>query len=80
MTATKQNLIQEDNKRRLNSGYACYHSVKNILSFSSAVKNVKIRMYKTILLPVVLYGCEVWSPTLNEEHRLRVFESRVLRR
>jgi hypothetical protein len=37
-------------------------------------------MYKTIILPVVLYGCETWSLTLREEHRLRVFENRVLRR
>jgi hypothetical protein len=43
-------------------------------------KNVKIRINKTIIFPVVLYGCETWSLTLNEEHRLRVFENRVLRR
>jgi hypothetical protein len=43
-------------------------------------RNIKIRMYKTIILPVVLYGCEAWSLTLREEHRLRVFENRVLRR
>jgi hypothetical protein len=43
-------------------------------------KNVKIRIYKTIILPVVLYGCETWSLTLREEHRLRVFANRVLRR
>jgi hypothetical protein len=43
-------------------------------------KNVKIRIYKAIILPVVLYGCETWSLTLREEHRLRVFENRVLRR
>jgi hypothetical protein len=41
---------------------------------------VKIKIYKTIILPVVLYGCETWSLTLREEHRLRVFENRVLRR
>jgi hypothetical protein len=41
---------------------------------------LKIRIYKTIILPVVLYGCETWSPTLREEHRQRVFENRVLRR
>jgi hypothetical protein len=41
---------------------------------------VKIKIYKTIILPVVLYGCENWSLTLREEHRLRVFENRVLRR
>jgi hypothetical protein len=39
-----------------------------------------VRLYKTIILPVVLYGCEMWSLTLWEEHRLRVFENRVLRK
>jgi hypothetical protein len=48
--------------------------------FSSAIENIKIRIYKTIILPVVLYGCETWSLTLRDEHRLRVFENRVLRR
>jgi hypothetical protein len=48
--------------------------------FSSAARNLKIRIYKTINLPVVLYGCETWSLTLREEHRLRVFENRVLGR
>jgi hypothetical protein len=43
-------------------------------------KNVKIRIYKSIILPVVLYGCQTWSLTLREEHRLRVFQNRVLRR
>jgi hypothetical protein len=43
-------------------------------------KNLKIRIYKTIILPVVLYGCETWSLALREEHRLRVFENRVVRR
>jgi hypothetical protein len=56
---------------RLNSGNACYR----LLS-----RNVKIRIYKTVVLPVVLYGCEIWSLTLREEHRLRVFGDRVLRR
>jgi hypothetical protein len=42
--------------------------------------NVKIRIYKTKNLPLLLYGCEIWSLTLREEHRLRVFEKRVLRR
>jgi hypothetical protein len=43
-------------------------------------RHVKVKIYKTIILPVVLYGCETWSLTLNEEHRLRVFDNRVLRR
>jgi hypothetical protein len=42
-------------------------------------KNVKVGIYKTIILPVVLYGCETWSLTIREEHKLRVFENRVLR-
>jgi hypothetical protein len=41
-------------------------------------RKLKIRLYKTIILPVVLYGCETWSVTLREEHRLRVFENRAL--
>jgi hypothetical protein len=79
-TATNQNLIQEEIKRRLNSGNTCYHSVENLLSSRLPSKNVKIRIYKTAILPVVLYGCETWSLTLREKHRLRVFENRVLRR
>jgi hypothetical protein len=43
-------------------------------------RNLKVKIYKTIILAVVLYGCETWSLTLREEHRLRVFENRVLRR
>jgi hypothetical protein len=48
--------------------------------FSPAAYNVKFRIYKTLILPVVLYGYENWSLTLREEHRLRVIENRVLRR
>jgi hypothetical protein len=58
----------------------CYHSVQNLLSSRLLSKNLKIRIYKTIILPVVLHGCETWSLTLREEHTLRVFEKRVLRR
>jgi hypothetical protein len=55
-------------------------AVQNLLSSRLLSKNLKIRIYKTLILPVVLYGCETWSPTLREEHRLRVFENRVLKR
>jgi hypothetical protein len=48
--------------------------------FPSHIKNLKIKIHKTVILPVVLYGCETWSLTLREEHRLRVFENRVLRK
>jgi hypothetical protein len=79
-TITNQNLIQEEIQRRLNSGNACYHSVQNLLSSPLLSKNIKIRIYRSIILSVVLYGCETWSLTLREEYRLRVFENRVLKR
>jgi PAS domain-containing protein len=80
MTVTNQNLIQEEIKRRLNSGNAWYHSVQNLLSSRLLSKNVEIRIYKAIILLDVLYGCETVSLTLTEEDRLRVFGNRVLRR
>jgi len=43
-------------------------------------KKLEIKIYKTVILPFVLYGCETWSLTLREEHRLRMFENRILRR
>jgi sorting nexin-29 len=79
-TLTDQNCIHEEIRSRLNSGNVCYHAVQNLLSSRMLCKNVKIKIHKTIILPVVLYGCETWSLTLREEHRLRVFENRVLRR
>jgi hypothetical protein len=78
--SSNQNLIQEEIKRRLNSGNVCYHSVQNLSSSRLQYKNVKIRIYKAIIFPVVLCGCEIWSLTLREEQRLREFENRVLRR
>jgi hypothetical protein len=54
--------------------------VQNILSSRLLSKNLKIRIYRTIIFPVVLYGCETWSLILKEERRLRMFENRVLRR
>jgi hypothetical protein len=53
---------------------------QSLLSSRLLSRNVKVKTYKTIILPVVLYGCETWSLTLREKHRLRVFENRVLRR
>jgi hypothetical protein len=64
--------VQEEIKSRLKSGNACYHSVQNLLSCSLLSKNIKIKIYRTIFLPVVLYGCETWSLSLKEEHRMRV--------
>jgi hypothetical protein len=79
-TLTNQNDIRDEMKSRLNSGNACYYSVQNLLSSRLISKNLKIKIYRTVILSVVLYGCATWSLTLGEEHRLRVFENRVLRR
>ena len=79
-TLTNQNSIQEEIKSRLRSGNVCYQLVQNLLSSSLLSKYFNIKIYRTIILPVVLYGCENWSLTLSEELRLRVFENRVLRR
>jgi translation elongation factor EF-1alpha len=65
-TLTNQNFIQEEIKNRLKSGNACYHSVQNLLSSSLFSNNIKIMIYRTIILPVVLYGCENWSLKLRE--------------
>ena len=79
-TLTSQNSIQEEIKSRLKLGNACYYFVQNLLSSSLLSKTLKIKIYRTIILHVALYGCETWSLTLREERRLRVFENRVLRR
>jgi len=79
-TLTNQNSIAEEIKSRLSLGNVCYHSVQNLLSSRLLSKNLKIRIYRTIILPVVLYGCKSWSLTLQEERKLRVFEKKVLRR
>ena len=80
ITLTNQNSIAEQIKCRLRSGNACYHSAQNLLSCRLLLKNLKIKIYRNIILPVVLYWCENWSLMLREERRLTVFENRVLRR
>jgi hypothetical protein len=75
-----QNSIQEDTKSTWKSGNACHHLVQNLLYSSLLSKHIKIKTYRTLILPVVLYRCETWSLTLRKEHRLWVFENRVLRR
>jgi hypothetical protein len=79
-TLTNQNDIRDEIKSRLNSGNACYHPVQNLLSSPLTSKNLKIKIYKTVILLVVLYWCETLSLTLREGQRLRDFENRVLRR
>jgi len=74
-----KNSIAGEIKSRLRSGNACCYSVQNLLSSRLLSKNLKIKIYRTIILPVVLYGCETWSLTLREKRKLRVFENMVLR-
>ena len=62
------------------SGNACYSPEQNLSSSRFLSKNMKINKYRTIILPVVLCGCETWSFKLKEERRMRVFENTVLRR
>jgi hypothetical protein len=71
-TVTNQNYIHEEIKSRQNSGNTSYHAIQNPLSFHLLSKNIKIKIYKTIILPAVLYVCETRSLTLRQEHRLRV--------
>jgi hypothetical protein len=79
ITLRNQNDIHDDIKSRLHSGNVCHYSVQN-LSSSRLIykKKLKTKIHKTVISPVVLYGCEIWSLTLREERRLRVFENRVL--
>jgi hypothetical protein len=75
-TLATKNSIQEEIKSRYKSGNVCYHLVQNLLSSSL----LETTIYRTIILSVVVYGCKTWSLTVREEHRLRVFENRILRR
>ena len=75
---TNTNNIREEIKRRINMGNACYYSLEKILTSRLLSKKLKVKTFTTIILPVVLYGCETWSLTLREEQRLRVFENKVL--
>ena len=77
-TLTNQKSIQEEIKSSLKSGNACCHSVQHLLSSILLSTNLKIKIYSTIILPVVLYGCETWSRTSREERRLRVDKNRRL--
>jgi hypothetical protein len=77
---TNQNSIQKEIKIRLKSRHACYHFMQNLLYSGVLSKNINIKIYITIILPIVLYVSETWSLTLRKERRLRVFDNRVLRR
>ena len=80
ITLTNKNYFQIETKSRLKPDNACYHSVQNLLSLSLITKIFKIKIYRNIILPLVLFGRKTWSFTMREERRLRMFENRVLRR
>ena len=75
-----QNSIAKEIKSSLRSKNACYHSVHNLLFSRLLIKNLKIKVYRNVILLVVLYGCEIWSLKLREESKLRVFENMVWKR
>jgi hypothetical protein len=78
-TLMNQNSFLEEIKSIFKSGNACYLLVQNLLCSTLLSRNVKIKIYRTIILPVVLYGCKTWFLTLRGEFRLRVFMNEVLR-
>jgi hypothetical protein len=67
--------MNEEIKSRLNSRNACYHSVQSFLSSRLLSRNVQVKIYKRVILPLVLDGCETWSLILRKEHRLRLFKN-----
>jgi hypothetical protein len=79
-TLSDQNYMNMEITGRLNAANACYHLVQSLLSSRLLSRSLKAKIYKTIILSVVLCGSETWSLPLREVHRLRVFENRVLRR
>ena len=76
---TNQNSIHKEIKCRLKTGNSFYYSVKTLSSPQLLSKNLKIKIYKSIVLIVMLYDCETWSLILREEHRLRVLENNIIR-
>jgi hypothetical protein len=78
-TLKNQNSIPDEIKNSLNSGNACCHSVQSLLSSGLLTKNLKIRIYRNTIFLVFVYGCKTWLLTFRDEHRLRVFNNRVLR-
>ena len=79
-TLTNQKSINEEVKCKLQSGNACCYLMQNLLSYTLLSRNIKVKICRTIILPFVLYGCEMWFPTVSKEHRLRMFRNRVLMR
>ena len=77
---TDKNETKTEIQKRLHSGNACFYATNKLLKSRLLSRKTKIRIYKTIILPVVLYGCETWPLTRAQENRFRVFENKVLRK
>ena len=77
---TNRNEMHKEIKHRLNSGNACYYALQGLLSSQLPSKNIKLKIYKTVILSIILYGYETWSLTMREEKSLQVFENKVLRK
>jgi hypothetical protein len=75
-TSMNQNSVQEEIKSRLISENAGYHSAQNLLFSNLQSKNIQIKIYRTVIFPVVFYGCKTWSRTLREKRRLRALRTR----
>jgi hypothetical protein len=74
-TVTNRTFTQKEIKVKLTPDNIYFRSVQNFLSFRPLYKNLKIIIYKTVILPTVLYGCETWSLTLRKEHSLGVLRT-----
>jgi hypothetical protein len=79
-TLINPNCMHTKFQRRLNLRNACSHSIQNLLYSYLLAEHMKIKIHRTLILPVVFYGCETWSLTLREEYRLKVLKNRVLRK
>jgi len=77
---TSKTEVTEKLKSRLVSGNACFYSVQKLLTSRLISRKLKLKIYRTVILPELLYGCESWSTTLADEHKLHVFENKVLRK
>jgi hypothetical protein len=77
---TNNNKISSEISHRINMGNTCYYGLRNILRSKLLKEDIKFKIYKTLIRPVVLYGCESWTLTTKEEERLKIFERKILRK
>jgi len=77
---TSKNEVTEEIKGRLASGNACFYSVQRLLTSRLLSRRLELKIYRAVILLVILYGCEMWNRTLANEHKLRVLENEILRK